>query len=91
LAALAQDASVDLLLTGVVMPGGMTGPMVVAAARKRVPGLLALYMSGYSAHEFDQPDARTAATLLAKPFSKAELAQTVRRLLDAARSVSSPD
>ena len=41
----------DLLLTDMVMPGGMTGAALAAAARARRPGLAVVVASGYAAPE----------------------------------------
>ena len=38
----------DLLLTDVILPGGMTGRDVAAAAQRAVPGVRVLFISGYS-------------------------------------------
>ena len=74
---------VDLLLTDVVLPKATSGPAVVEQAKMSRPGLMVLYMSGYAkeamlgkvAHEM-------SAQFLTKPFPKAELARSVRKILD---------
>src|SRR5262245_57319443 len=43
-----DDGSVDLLLTDVVLTGGMNGLEVAEQARLLRPGLSVLFMSGYS-------------------------------------------
>lgn len=83
LAALDSAGRVDLLLTDVVMPNGMSGPEVVVAAKRRQPDLRVLYMSGYLAHMLDG-DAPLATThVLTKPFARGALATRIRMLLDA--------
>jgi len=73
---------VDLLLTDVVMPG-MYGPEVASLLEARVPELPVLYMSGYTAFGAGRPDVLPpGADMLSKPFSPAELALSVRRILD---------
>ena len=72
----------DLLLTDLVLPGGMNGRRVAEAATALQPSLRVLYMSGYSEnavihHDRVDPGVR----LLQKPFHRAELARAVRRAL----------
>jgi PAS domain S-box-containing protein len=72
---------VDLLFTDVVMPG-LDGRALAARLRARRPGLRVLYASGYvgdlPAGAGGEPD----APLLAKPYTPADLARRVRRVLD---------
>ena len=80
---LARAKRVDLLLTDVVLPNGMSGPALARAARARRPDLRLLYMSGYPRGAVPNVDEMDAADhLLAKPFRKAELARELRRVLD---------
>jgi len=82
-ARIAEEPSIDLLLTDVVLPGGMSGPAFAAVARERRPDLRVVYMSGYAENAFgpngilDDSD-----RLISKPFRRAELARTVREALD---------
>ena len=74
---------IDLLLTDVVLPRGMTGPEVARHAKSRRPDLGVLYMSGYPRdpiHRDGMLDDNMH--LLSKPFPKTELARMVRRVLD---------
>ncbi len=57
------------------MPG-MTGTELIAAARRRHPGLPALIISGYAEAEGISPDLRR----LTKPFRQAELADAISAL-----------
>jgi hypothetical protein len=53
-------------------------------ARTQVPALKLLFTSGYSQHLAGRrPAAVASAPLLAKPFHRTELAQHIRRALDA--------
>ena len=77
---------VDLLLTDVVLPKGMSGPMVAKEAQARRPGLKVLYMSGYAKDAVVHNGVLDEGLhLLTKPFPKAELAKAVRALLDERR------
>ena len=83
LAALANDAAIDLQFTDVVLPGAMSGPQVAEEARRRNPNIKVLFMSGYPdkmPHPQDLSD--DTVELLAKPFSKREMARKVRSALD---------
>jgi PAS domain S-box-containing protein len=48
LALIESGAPVDLLFTDILMPGGINGPELVAAARALRPSLRVLYTSGYA-------------------------------------------
>ena len=78
---LGEDVRYDLLLTDVVMPQ-MRGGELARRLRDDRPGLKTLFMSGYLDGEALLGEEGPAA-FLQKPFSLAELAQTVRELLDA--------
>jgi len=71
LAALDQGLRPDLLLSDVIMPGGISGPRLAALARERLPGLRVLLMSGYALSEEDQDAAGEA--MMAKPCDPATL------------------
>ncbi|BBK29525.1 hypothetical protein STHU_01590 [Allostella humosa] len=82
LARLEAGEAVDLLLTDVVMPGGMTGREVATAAQRLRPGLPVLFMSGYTENAIVHggrldPDAR----LLSKPYRLRDLAAKVHAAL----------
>jgi CheY-like chemotaxis protein len=68
----------DLLLTDVVLSGGMNGLELAKAARAARPGLPVIFMSGYSAvPEAQQRMRETGAPLLSKPFTAPQLARAV--------------
>ena len=77
------SARVDLLLTDVVLPDGMSGPVLAHEAGLRRPGLRSLYMSGYTASALDKFAVASGDALLTKPFRKADLARRIRQRLDA--------
>jgi PAS domain S-box-containing protein len=81
LAVLDRGEPVDLLLTDVVMPGGVSGPALADAARERRPGLRIAFMSGYAADPGTRAQLATLKPLLAKPFRGAELARFVAAVL----------
>ena len=74
---------VNLLLTDVVLPGGMNGRELAAEVEQRSPGIPVLYMSGYTEDAITHHGRLEAgAELLQKPFRKADLARAVRKALD---------
>jgi PAS domain S-box-containing protein len=73
----------NLLLTDVMLPGGMNGREVAAEIERRVPGIKVLYMSGYTENAIMHHGRLDASLeLLQKPFRRADLARAVRRVLD---------
>jgi len=81
LSALDHTPRVDLMLTDVIMPG-LNGPQLAAEARRRRPGLRVLYTTGYAEQATLHVAAMdSAATILAKPYRREVLAQTVHRAL----------
>ncbi|MGH6948439.1 MAG: PAS domain-containing protein [Kiloniellales bacterium] len=73
----------DLLLTDLMLPGGMSGRTVADEAIRLRPGLKIVFMSGYSDDEIVN-DGRLSpgVILLRKPFLKADLARSLRQALD---------
>jgi len=76
----ARGHEIDLLLTDVVMPRGMTGLDVAAALRRDRPHLRVIFMTGYQA-DFDVDQIGPDTPLLRKPFSLDELARVVEETL----------
>ena len=74
---------VDLVMSDVVLPGGMSGPAFADRARALYPGIKIIFMSGYPTG-VASGRARLAPheVLLGKPFLKKELAQAVREALN---------
>jgi CheY-like chemotaxis protein len=77
-------APFDILVTDVILPGGMSGPMIAAEVRKRRAGIKVLYISGYTGDAM-QRDGKVApdSVFLAKPFRAEELARKLREALAA--------
>jgi signal transduction histidine kinase/ActR/RegA family two-component response regulator/HAMP domain-containing protein len=74
---------IDLLLTDVVMPEGISGVNLAEQLLAKHPRLKIVLTSGYAANEVSQKLlAKTNARYLQKPYTHAELAKTVRDCLD---------
>jgi CheY-like chemotaxis protein len=75
-------ASLDLLVTDMVMPG-MSGAELAERVRALRPSLPVLYVSGYAEQGAAlQGRVGAGAAYLPKPFTPAALSQEIRRLLD---------
>jgi len=80
---LGADGAIDLLLTDMVMPGGMNGLNLAHRAREIVPGLKVVLTTGYSEEIIESEDrVALCAGILKKPYRKRELAEVVRRALE---------
>jgi signal transduction histidine kinase/CheY-like chemotaxis protein len=78
-----QQASFDLLITDVVMPG-MTGPQLAREAAGLSGTMRILFISGYPDDDLLAYEiATTQAEFLPKPFSRDSLLRKVREMLDA--------
>jgi CheY-like chemotaxis protein len=78
------DGEIDLLLTDMVMPEGMTGRELAVQLKKRKPELKVIYSSGYSPDSNGREIGQGDTVFLAKPYLPPQLARTVRQSLDAA-------
>lgn len=82
LTVLQSQRRVDLLLSDVVMPGGVLGPELAQLARDARPSIRVVLMSGYvDLQRFSDKAMDASIPLLSKPFRKAELATVVRQAL----------
>ena len=81
---LADDPEIAILLSDVVLPGGLNGVQVAERALQARPELQVLLMSGYVDGVFDQCDHQDPVLeFLPKPFTREELAARLRRALQA--------
>ena len=71
-----DHASVDLILTDVVMKG-MNGPELVLQLIESHPATKVVYMSGYTGELVANQGIEGGIQLLEKPFTRAELLQTI--------------
>ena len=81
------NASIDVLLTDVVMPGA-SGPELTSQLIKQRPSLKVIYMSGYTEETIVQHGIlNPGIAFLNKPFSSDGLGRKIRDVLDANPSV----
>jgi signal transduction histidine kinase/DNA-binding response OmpR family regulator len=74
---------IQLLLTDLVMPGGMTGMDLAGRLLQENPKLKVIYTSGYSAEVAGKNcPLEEGVNFLTKPFAARKLAQVVRNCLD---------
>jgi PAS domain S-box-containing protein len=81
LAALKRHSDIALLLSDMMMPGGMTGVELARAARQARPGLRVLLTSGYVDEDGRQDATAEDLRVLRKPYHGAQLAQALREVL----------
>jgi signal transduction histidine kinase/CheY-like chemotaxis protein len=76
---------IDLLLTDVVMPGGMSGRDLARQIEQLRPGVPVLFMSGYNADAIATRGVlEVGISVVEKPFTAAALLSKVRELLPTA-------
>ena len=77
-------AKIDLLLTDMVMPNGISGKMLATQIVAQRPGMKVLFMSGYSPELVDNSsNLLSGVNFLPKPFDVAKLLKTVRNCIEA--------
>ena len=79
----ANQGRVDLLLTDVVMPGGMSGRELAAELKKRKPDLKVILTSGFNAAMMARDPGTGDTTFLPKPYQPDTAAKLIREILDA--------
>jgi CheY-like chemotaxis protein len=78
-----ETSEVNLLLTDVVLPGGMSGRVLADRALEKDPDLPVLYMSGYTENAIiHHGRIDEGVQLLEKPFRKADLARAIDKALE---------
>ena len=86
-----MDTPVDLLLTDMVMPGGIGGLELASRLRVLQPKIKVLIMSGYNEQIMEGQTLRDAGfSFLSKPFETSVLAKTIRQVLDESSPTKRP-
>lgn len=84
LAVLAINPQIQMLLTDIVMPGGMNGIELAELALQLHPNLKVLHSSGFATDAIIRAEEMASVKhLLSKPYSKRTLARHVRLVLEA--------
>ncbi|MDO9707289.1 histidine kinase famiy protein [Paracraurococcus lichenis] len=74
---------VQLLLSDLIMPGGMNGVVLAREARRRRPKLRVLLTTGYAEASIERVDAGGSEfEVINKPYRRLELGRKVRQVLD---------
>jgi CheY-like chemotaxis protein len=78
-----NSGRIDLMLTDIVLPGGMSGRDLAAKLMADHPQLKIIFTSGYNVEETstDFPH-RSGVAFLQKPYTRIRLAEVVRQCLD---------
>lgn len=78
-----QAGAIDLVLTDMVMPEGVSGAELAEQLLSQKPDLKIIFTSGYTSNEIN-PEmlAKVHAQFLQKPYSHSDLARIVRDCLD---------
>lgn len=86
---LSAHPETELLLTDVVLPGGMLGPELAERARGILPSLGVVFMSGYNEQkdELEKAGKGQPLRILQKPFHADLLAKQIRAALDDRRNL----
>jgi DNA-binding NtrC family response regulator len=76
---------IDLVLSDVIMAGGMNGPEMAQKALEVRPELKVLFMSGYAPGSLRQmqQELPNAVDLVNKPFTRSDLTDKVKKALAA--------
>ena len=78
-----EHSRIDLLLTDMVMPGGMMGTDLANELKRANPRLKVIYTTGYSPGIVRVQDSlHEGVNFLPKPYSPGKLAEIVRKCLD---------
>ncbi|HOX56567.1 MAG TPA: ATP-binding protein [Candidatus Paceibacterota bacterium] len=78
-----NSGGIDLVITDVVMPGGMSGRELAVKLKTSKPQLKIILTSGYNMEESNTTFfRRSGARFLQKPYTRPDLAKVVRECLD---------
>jgi signal transduction histidine kinase/CheY-like chemotaxis protein len=81
--ALAIYKEIDLMITDIIMPGGMNGVELAKKARELSPKLKVIYSSGYPSDSLvERSGTSVDGPLLRKPYHRSEFATMIQRTLD---------
>jgi len=83
---MALNEEISLMITDIVMPGGMNGVELAKKARELNPRLKVIYSSGYPSDALiERSGTRVDGPLLRKPYQRAEFEAIIQNTLQGAR------
>ena len=85
---LKSERPLDLLLSDVIMPGGLNGVELARAAVTLRPGLKVLLSSGYAGESVDRAIDEGAWPFLRKPYLQDELAEHLQQFYEPPEKVA---
>ncbi len=77
-----EEKKIDVMLTDVVMPGGMSGFELADWIIDNYPEIKTMYMSGYADEAVTRKSIHENSAFLKKPFSTRALLQTLREVCE---------
>ena len=87
----AQYKEIDLMITDILMPGGMNGVELAEKARKLRPNLKVVYSSGYPSDALaERNGTKIEDPMLRKPYQRAEFAAIIHRALHGRPDLAEP-
>jgi CheY-like chemotaxis protein len=92
LAVVEQQRDIDLLVTDIIMPGGMNGAELAQEVRQMLPRLKVIYCSGFPANALaERSMSLVDGPLLHKPYQRTELDAMVRAVMEDKKGEAVPD
>jgi CheY-like chemotaxis protein len=83
LEAIAQYDGIELMVTDIIMPGGMNGVELAERARKVKPSLKVIYSSGFPADALMEKNGTMVdGPLLRKPYHRGEFNSLIQRIME---------
>jgi signal transduction histidine kinase/ActR/RegA family two-component response regulator len=80
LAKFERDSTIEMVMSDIVMPGGMSGLELARAMREHHPGLPVLLTTGYS--QYVPQGEKDGFILIEKPYRRDVLAASIRRAIE---------
>ena len=78
-----HQGNIDLLLTDMIMPDGLSGKDLAESLLGHKPDLKIIFTSGYNVDDLsDEMGAKNGSHFLQKPYTRITLAQAIRNCLD---------